>query len=91
MSRKRKKRKKRPQPPPKPADEGGGLGFVLGAVGFGLLCIAAGVLIVVLRVAYSRDGAEMTTKETGTIGYWLIALGVVAIGLTLVIRYSRRD
>ena len=87
MSRKRKKRKKRPQPPA----PGRGRGFEPGAVGFGLLGIAAGVLIVVLRVAYSRDGAEMTTKETGTIGYWLIALGVVAIGLTLFIRYSRRD
>ena len=85
MSKKRKKRKKRRQPPSKPAQEGGGIGFLLGALGFGLLCIAAGVLIIVLHLAYTRDGTELTTKETGTAGYWLIALGVVAMGLSIFI------
>ena len=90
MSKKRKKKKKRRQPPSKPAEEGGGIGFLLGALGFGLLCIAAGVLMIVLHLAYSRDGAELTSKETGTAGYWLIALGVVAIGLSLFIYRSRK-
>lgn len=85
MSRKPKKRTKQRPPTKTSGGDGGGLGFLLGALGFGVLCIAAGVLIVVLGVGGSGDGAATTASETPMVGYWLIALGVVAVGLSIFI------
>jgi len=85
VSKQRKKRKKQRPPPSRPVGSGGGIGFLLGAIGFGVACIAAGVLVIVLRISYTREGTEMSLAQTSTIGYWLIALGVVAAILSIVI------
>ena len=90
MSKKRKKRKKRPQAPSKPPKTGGGIGFLLGAIGFGVACIVAGVLVIVLRISYTREVTEMSLTQTSTIGYWLIALGAMAVILSIVIYRTKK-
>ena len=90
MSKQRKKRKKQRPPPSKPAESGGGIGFLLGAIGFGVACIVAGVLVIVLSIAYTREGTEMSLTQTSTIGYWLVALGVMAVILSIVIYRTKK-
>ena len=83
--------KKKRKPQKKPQSRGpSGLGFVLGAMGFGLLCIAAGVAIIIFGGGYEQAGAEVATKDVHTTGYWMIGLGVAAMVLTGVIYRWRR-
>jgi hypothetical protein len=91
MAKKRKKKRKKRRPTPaREPQRGGGLGFLLGALGFGALCVVAGVLVVVLGAGVTHEGRALPAREAGRVGYWLVALGVVAIGLSLFIYFSRR-
>ena len=85
MSKRKKKRKKRQTTASKAPPKSAGLGFLLGALGVGVLCIVVGIVVLVLGVSYTRGGTEVTAKEASKLAYWLIALGVAAIGLTILI------
>ena len=88
MSKKKRKPRRQPRKPSKQGPSG--LGFVLGAVGFGLLCVAAGVAIIIFGGGYERAGAEIAEKDVRSTGYWMIGLGVGAMILTAIIYRWKR-
>ena len=67
-----------------------GWGFLLAAFAFGLLCVAAGVLIIVFGAGHAQDGAELTSRDVVFVGCGMIGLGIGAIALTIVIRRLQR-
>jgi len=81
MAKKRRTRPGKAKPEERP-----GWGFVLGGTGIGLAFAAAG--FVVLRFGGESSGAagQVTAKSVSSVGYWMIALGVAAMALTLAIR-----
>ena len=83
MSKKRKK--KRRQPSAKDPPKRSSMGFLLGAIGIGLLFILGGVLLVLLGMRWSASADDASRSKATTTGFWLIAMGVAAIVLSLVI------
>lgn len=65
-----------------------GWGFFLAACGFGLACIAGGVVVLVFE-GDRRQVADPAVPSMGLTGGSLIAMGVVAIGLTVFLLRSK--
>jgi hypothetical protein len=64
--------------------------FLLAGCGFGIAFIAGGVLVRIYGSGYEREGSGVPTRDVATVGGYLIAMGVVAIGLTVFLVVSRR-
>ena len=81
----RKRRKKQRPPSAKGAPKRASIGFLLGAIGIGVLFIIGGVAMAVLGRAGAEASAGAATPQMAKTGYWLIAMGVAAIVLSVVI------
>lgn len=65
--------------------------FLLVGAGFGAALIASGVLVRVHGRGFARKGAAAETSDVSTVGVCLIAMGVVAMGLTIGLLLARRS
>ena len=64
--------------------------FFLGAGGFGIACILTGALVLFFGSASGREGAAATPPDVAAAGVILIAIGAVALGLTIYILISKK-
>lgn len=64
--------------------------FLLAGCGIGALLIASGVLVRVHGGGYQQTSTGVATGNVSAMGYTLMAVGLVAIGLTVALAVAKR-
>jgi drug/metabolite transporter (DMT)-like permease len=64
--------------------------FLLAGCGFGLALAICGVLVLVHGREYEHDSSGVARGDVGTTGILLVAIGLIAIGLTAYLVIAKR-